>query len=451
MKLRKLSQVVLAAAVGIGSSFGLTSCVQSHTIGYFYVTGHQYNQVASYKIDNNTGNLSEQGSPIGSGGVNPIDAIVTQGGKFLYVLNAGCADPTAFPNAKYLCPSGTAPTAGNISLFTIGGAGILTFQASYSTLATTSHPVTISTDSTGDFLYVLDQNAPTTSNVPAALQPGGAVEVSSINPSTGRLSTILNQQIKDNNGSQLEFFPVGQAPVWFKVFSSYLFTIDRNTGGGAHASYVNVYSVGTSGQLLATQNSEFPTGATNLVYINSGGSYLYLLDQGTPNQPTNPLYNGAIDQYTVGTSGSLASVVGGAQLQSSPTLGYTASINPTVLTVDSQNKFLYIANAGLNPSETSAGSNISSYFINTSNGLLSTINGTEGGDINSGVGANPMCILEDPSNQYIFTANYNSSTITGKILNTQAGALTPLIKGATITAANTPGNPTWCVASGTTF
>ena len=112
MKLRKLSQVVLAAAVGIGSSFGLTSCVQSHTIGYFYVTGHQYNQVSAYKIDNNTGNLTQQGGPIGSGGVNPIDAIVTQGGKFLYVLNAGCADATAYPNAKYLCPSGTAATAG---------------------------------------------------------------------------------------------------------------------------------------------------------------------------------------------------------------------------------------------------------------------------------------------------------------------------------------------------
>ena len=69
----------------------------------------------------------------------------------------------------------------------------------------------------------------------------------------------------------------------------------------------------------------------------------------------------------------------------------------------------------------------------------------------AGVGANPQCILEDPSNQYIFTANYNASTITGKIINTQAGALTPLIKGATIVEPSVPGNPTWCVASGTTF
>ncbi len=447
MKLRKLSQVVLAAAVGIGSSFGLTSCVQSHTVGYFYVTGHQYNQVAAYKIDNNTGNLTEQGTAIGSGGVNPIDAIVAQGGKFLYVLNAGCADATAYPHAKYPCASGTAATAGNISLFTIGGQGLLTFQASYSTLSTLSHPVTISTDSTGSYLYVLDQNAPNTSNVPTALQAGGAVEVSSINANTGRLSTVLNQQVKDNNGSQLEFFPVGQDPVWFKVFNSYLFTLDRNTGSTANASYVNVYSLGTTGQLLATQNSEFPTGATNAVYLNSGGSYLYLLDAGLPNDSASPLYNGAIYIYTIGTSGSLNSVVGGAQLQSA--IGYTASVNPTVLTADSQNKFLYVANAGLNQANTSAASNISSYNINATTGTLQTITGTEGGAINSGAGAGPKCILEDPSNQYIYTANYNDSNIVGKIINTQAGALTPLTKGATIT--NVPGNPTWCVASGTTF
>lgn len=447
MKLRKLSQVVLAAAVGIGSSFGLTSCVQSHTIGYFYVTGHQYNQVTAYKIDNNTGNLTQQGGAIGSGGVNPVDAIVTQGGKFLYVLNAGCADATAYPDAKYPCPSGTAATAGNVSLFTIGGEGILTFQTSYPTLSTKSHPVTISTDSTGSFLYLLDQNAPNTVNVPANYQAGGAIEVSSINPNTGRLSTILNQQIKDNNGSQLEFFPVGQYPIWFKVFNSYLFTLDRNTGGSANTTFVNIYSVGTSGQLVTTPYTETAVpAATNLVYVNSGGSYLYLLDQGLPNNPASPLYNGAIYVYTVGTNGSLQSVVGGAQLQS--TIGYTQSVNPTILVPDSQNKFLYVANSGPNPAQTSAASNISSYFINTTSGTLQTITGTEGGAINSGIGSGPKCILEDPSNQYIFTANYNDSSISGKIINTQAGALTPLIKKNTFTA---PGNPTWCVASGTTF
>jgi hypothetical protein len=63
-----------------------------------------------YKITNNTGNLTQVESPIGSGGTNPVDAVLAQSGKFLYVLNAGCADPAVYPTAKYPC-SASAVTA----------------------------------------------------------------------------------------------------------------------------------------------------------------------------------------------------------------------------------------------------------------------------------------------------------------------------------------------------
>jgi 6-phosphogluconolactonase len=444
MKLRKLGQVVLAAAVGIGSSFGITSCVQSHTVGYFYVTGAQYNQVGMYKITNNTGNLTQVESPIGSGGTNPVDAVLAQSGKFLYVLNAGCADPAVYPTAKYQCASGKTPTASNISLFSIGGDGVLTFEQNY--VSQGENSVAISVDSTGSFLYVLDQNTPT-ANTPSQYAKDGDVTVYSINPNTGRLSIQQNLQLQGTNGYQLYIFPVGQDPVWFKAFNGYLFTIDRNDGSTANPSFVNVYSAGSTGQLLVTQNAEFPTGATNLVYVNSGGSYLYLLDAGVPTNTASPLYNGAIYIYTVGTSGALASVVGGAETQLS--LGYNQGINPTVLTVDSTSKFVYVANAGLAQGLTTAASDINSYFINTSTGQLESIAGAgTGGTVNTGTGADPRCILEDPSNQYLFTANYNSSKIVGYIINTEAGALTGQ-RGTNTTTA--PGNPTWCVASGNVF
>ena len=159
MKLRKFGQAVLAMVVGVGLSFGLTSCVQSHTVGYFFVTGHQYNQVNSYKIDNNTGNLTlVGGSPFPSGGTNPVNALVAPGGRFLYVLNAGCADASLYPNAKYPCASGQAPVDSNIAVFTIGGGGVLSFQQSYPSIGLNS--VTMTSDSGGNFLYVLDQNTP---------------------------------------------------------------------------------------------------------------------------------------------------------------------------------------------------------------------------------------------------------------------------------------------------
>jgi hypothetical protein len=56
-------------------------------------------------------------------------------------------------------------------------------------------------------------------------------------------------------------------------------------------------------------------------------------------------------------------------------------------------------------------------------------------------------MLEDPSNQFIYTANFNDSTVVGKIIDVNAGVLNPLRK--TVSFA-TIGNPTWCVASGRT-
>jgi 6-phosphogluconolactonase (cycloisomerase 2 family) len=449
MKLRKLGQVVLAAVIGLGCSFGITSCVQSHTVGYFYVTGHQYNQVGVYKITNKTGNLTQVGAPIGSGGVNPVDAVTAQSGKFLYVLNAGCADPAVYPNAKYQCASGQTPTASNIELFTVGGDGVLTAQQSKKSVGNNS--VAISLDSTGSYLYVLDQNTPSGagSNTPSQYANDGDVTVFAIDPNTGLLTIQLNLQIQGTNQQQLQFFPVGVGPVWFRVFSSYLYTIDRNDGALPNPSYVNVYSTNGAGQLLVTQNAEIPTGASNLVYAYSGGSYFYLLDAGDTSNP-----GGTINVYQSGTAGNLTPIIGSKETQAS--LGYTEAVNPDVMTVDSTSQFVYVANFGPNNSLTSSASNVSAYLINKTSGQLQDVYGAGNSGTNTfGSGSGPKCILEDPSNQYLFTANYNDSSISGYIINTENGTLTNQRGNGTLsnTTASTlvPGNPTWCVASGNVF
>ena len=43
-------------------------------------------------------------------------------------------------------------------------------------------------------------------------------------------------------------------------------------------------------------------------------------------------------------------------------------------------------------------------------------------------GSAPQCILEDPSNQYLYTANFADSTVTGAIINSSTGTLTTLRK-----------------------
>ena len=72
MKFRKFGRISLALAVSLGMGLGVTSCSTDHTVGYFYVTGSQYNQISGFRIDNNLGNLTQPKTlPLRSGGLQP--------------------------------------------------------------------------------------------------------------------------------------------------------------------------------------------------------------------------------------------------------------------------------------------------------------------------------------------------------------------------------------------
>ena len=83
MRFTKFGKTLLMSALSAGVILGITSCVQSYTVGYLYVTGT--NNVASsnngiisgFKIDHNKGALVPiNGLPIGSGGANPGRAVL---------------------------------------------------------------------------------------------------------------------------------------------------------------------------------------------------------------------------------------------------------------------------------------------------------------------------------------------------------------------------------------
>jgi 6-phosphogluconolactonase len=442
MKFRKFGRTTLALAVSLGTGLGVTSCSTDHTVGYFYVTGTQYNQVSGFKIDSNLGNLtSTPNSPYGSGGFNPIKALVTNAGRFLYVLNAGCGG-----TSQVACPSGASAseTGANISLFTIGGKGSISFQASYTSQG--NQPVAIQADSAGTHLFVLDSTVPdpTTCKAYVVSNPDsicGDITAFNIDSNTGRLSLVQNQQVKNNNGTNLTYFPVGSSPINFFLIpsGSYLYTIEKGSGTSNDPTQgVFVYAQ-SGGQLTLTQNTPIPTGAEDLSYIYASQRYVYLIDA------QNGTTTGQILPYTVGTNGALQSLVGG-QLANS---GSTA--NPQTMIVDHQNKFLYLANLGPNLTPTAPASSVSAYFIDQTTGRLTPLSGaTSSTSVTFGSGSSPRCILEDPSNQYLYTANYADSTITGGVINSTTGTLTSLRKPPTAGFATT-GQPTWCVASGTLF
>ncbi len=348
MKFRKSGQIVLALLVSLGLMGGVTSCTTDYTIGYMFVTGTSpkapgAGQVSAYKIANNSGKLTAvSGSPFTSGGVNPRRAIMAAGNLFLYVLNGGSADPA----------DATKSDSSNISLFSVGGGGTLNFQASYQSQG--NFPLALTTDSSGSFLFVLDQYAPVdTTDTPTGqanqlacvdsagvAHTRGEITAFKIDGSTGRLQLVFNEQQKTADGSkQLTYFPVGCFPTDFKLTGSFLYTIEAGTAATNDVQSVFVYGVaGSTGQLTLTQNVPLPTGASNLTAIGSGASYIYLFDAGPNPGAVNNISQ--ILPYTPGSSGILQTVTGGALQQQS-----TAQL-PTAMLVDNTNKFLYVTNGG---------------------------------------------------------------------------------------------------------
>jgi len=424
MKFSKVGQVVMALVVSLGFVFGVTSCTRSYTIGYVYVTGSQYNQISGFNINNQTGKLTPvKSSPFGTSGTNPVRAVVLSGGRFLYVLNQG----------NY-----SAGTASNISLFEIGGDGVLTFQASYFSQGNNS--ISFLVDSAGSHLYVLDEYAPVataTCTVNGQTVPNGDITAFNIDGNTGRLSLITNQQVSTAAGTQLTYFPIGCLPIEFKLASGYIFTAQTGAASNKDSQTVFAYQQNsTNGQLTLTQNAPLATGATNLTYIGSdatGSKYIYLLDSG----PVAACTGGQtqILPFTVGSGGILQSLVGG-NVCNDPT-----AYGPNRVISDTKGKFLYVTNTG-NTTLSEPLSEITAYTIDQTSGKLATIPGEP-----FSIGAGPTCMLEDPSGQFIYIASFNDSQITGKIIDVNSGVLNPL---RVATNYATSGSPTWCVQTGRT-
>jgi hypothetical protein len=406
MTLSRIGRISMALVVSVAMGLGMTSC-GGGTIGYMWVLGTQYNNIAAFKIDDYTGNLTQAvGSPFASGGTNPVMLTLKSGGRYLYVLNAGLpATPT------------TAAVPANIALFSVGGDGTLTFQQSYTSQGT--NPVWITTDSTGNFLYVLDQQAPdyaTTGN--------GDITAFSLDPNTGRPSLITNAQVKGPTGAQLTYFEVGPHPLEMAYSTNgCIYTLDEPlTAGQPTSGTQTIYPYAmstTTGQLTQTTNSTIALPTAAATSVNVGGNYVYVTDAGgTVGGP------GSILPYTQGTSCSLSPVTGGT-VTNLPTAS-----NPiqTLTVTGTAGSFLYVANHS-NANSNYANSSISAFTI-LSNGQLQEV-----GDPNNpySVGSGPVCIAEDPTKQYIYTSNYDG-TVTGKLLSASKGQLSGLTRGSSFPA-----------------
>ena len=464
MKFTKFGKALLLSALSAGVILSVTSCVQSYSVGYLYVTGTVTAQssgsgiISGFKIDHNTGKLTPiNGLPVPSGGTNPVRAVLLTGSRFLYVLNRGV-------NAS----GGTDCTATNpclnpnITQFAIGANGILTPQETFYTQGV--NPFRMVADSSGSFIFVLDHDSLYNGAPSSATNPNpncvnaltgattcGDITAFSVNATTGRLTLLQNNQVSaaGGGGASLTYFPVPSNPVDFALANGYVLTmsgaqtnVDTTTGAYTGGSTVFPYTYNASnGQLTISQNSAQPLNIAQGTALVAGSSYIFVLDNEAP--APNP--TGAASQiltFTTGSGGSLASVTNGI-IPDDPNQS-----NPTWLAVESKGKWLYVANQGNNATNTgTAESGLAGYVLN------SPFQPTEmsGTPVGFGVGAGPQCLVEDPTNQFFYTANFYSSTVTGQAIDQNAGTLTPLSQVSKVPASYAlTGQPTWCLVDGRT-
>ncbi|HEX5234285.1 MAG TPA: beta-propeller fold lactonase family protein [Silvibacterium sp.] len=374
MKFSKTGQVVLAAAVSIGVGFGITSCGQSNTIDYLYVTGSKNNPglISVFRVDHQSGALTQiPDSPYPSGGRNPVAEVTSPNGANLYVVNHD--DNTVVE-------------------FAIGSDAKLYPQHTYQTPGT--EPDGIAINSAGTLLFVLDTFQATFSDS----NPGaGAVAVYPVN-SDGSLGAVVT------NGN-LNYFPVEFSPTTVNVTANGNFLYVANTNSNAPAGTIDAqrgtisaFAVGSGGALTPVTPSAgiLPyAGVTPSASASDPTSrFLYVTDE-----TSNQLY-----AYTIGADGSLTPLTNGP---------FATGSFPDGITIDPSGTYIYVANFN--------SGTISSYQIAPGTGAPSALAGAT----SHATGPGPICILVDPAfGRFLYTANFLDNSVTGYLVNPNSGALT---------------------------
>ena len=408
MKFSLFGRIALALLASSALGLGMTAC-GGGTIGYVWVLGQQYNQIGGFKVDDYTGNLTAiPNQPFASGGSVPVSLALKPGGRYLYVLNQGTSTSTTTQDAS-----------SGVAQYAVGGDGTLTYQQTFHGQGFI--PKWIQFDATGQYLYELDTYSPSGNG-------NGAVTAFSVDGTTGKLTLVTNPNVKNANGTNTTYYEVGQNPLAMKTIGSCLYTVNSSNQS------LTPYIVGSGGALTPYASVTFPIGSSNVTSINGSGSFLLMTDN--MNSSTTP---GRLYFFSVG-SGCVPTAVTG-----SPYANLTNTFNPSYAILDNSSKYVYVLNKSttVTGTTTAAYSSISAFTVSPNNSELQQI--TTSGSSTYAVGASPVCMIEDTSSKYLYVSNFQDSSITGKVIDTNTGALSDLSRGSTF---KTVGNPNCLTLSG---
>jgi 6-phosphogluconolactonase (cycloisomerase 2 family) len=416
MKLSLVGRYVLALFASLALGLGMTGC-GGGSIAYLWAIGQQYNQISGFKVDDYTGNLTQiPHQPYDSGGAVPISIVVKPGYRYVYVLNQGTnpVPPTGAVDSNGQPTTGTHATGGSISVFSVGGDGSLTFQQNYTSQGFNGQYLAF--DTTGNYLYVLDQYAPDyNENVGGVVDKNGSLTAYAVDSSTGRLTVVQNTQSVSNGQPAPTYFEVGALgqssqqnpnPFMMKEAGNCLFVATRTA--------IVPFSFGGNGQLVTATTGAIQTGNSHISSIGGNGSFVTVTDD----------VDNTLSVYTVGSSCAL-NLTSDGKIPLQTRYGVA---DPVYSFIDASNTYVYVLD-NLNTGNPSLPASTVMAFKIQSNNTLQPLVGSP-----YGVGSGPVCMAEDPTNQYLYVANHNDGTITGFVLGSSDGQLSPLTRGSTFQA-----------------
>ena len=399
MTMNPIGRVLTATMLSLAVALGVTACSNDYTVSYLYMATSKtlpHGLINAYQVDYQSGTLlALADSPIDAGGRDTVGIVVAPNNLFLYTVNNFDSDVVEFaigtdgklyPQHTYNT-SGSLPTAaaidasdkflyvtftyqntpGGAQLYTPanpgpGGISIFPINADNSlgtptTVNVGRNPTGIATSPSGNFVYVIEQDSATTSNLLGFSE----------NASTGALTPLAGVTINAGNAPSTGFAS-GPNPsgILEDSAAAHLYVTDQVLG------QVATYTLSNGIPSLAgtTPTDAGPMGMA----FDLTGKYLYVTAY-TAN---------ALDGFTIGAGGlpARSTVAGSVQTGTGPTCvtitGAPSDANPIHAI------YLYASNALSN--------NITAEQLNPQNGSLDQV---QGGPFSGS--ALPACVVSEPA------------------------------------------------------
>ena len=371
-----LKNIVRSAAVGAASlalALGLTACSRDYTVAWVYSVSASNGTVSAYGVDFETGILNQVSG-------SPFTTPFTNPVKVV-----------AAPNNKFVYVVGGSQDA-QVEEFAVGTDGKLYGEHTYNLTGTSPNtstganqapvPVGATVDTTGTFLYVAFTYQLGFSN--ASPGPGG-LSIFPINQTDNSLGTPITLNVGNN--------PVG---------------------------------IALSTPVCVATGSAIVAGNPACTGVTGGGSgvlntYAYVLDQETT--LGKPTILGFAQNMTTGALVPLSQTTFSTALNTYQ--GVPAGVVPSAIAVDGTTRYVYVTDEQQNEV-------LGFQIARSTTGNLTPLSGSP-----FGTGQFPVNLTIDPRALYLYTANFNSNTISSFAINQASGNLTA-VAGSTFATATGP-------------